>query len=123
MCDQLGLIAGKAVDCAAVADVYPSYADEDRKVADQIVAALDFSGIAIAPAHPPEHASGVKAIAKELAFAKCVIVLWSAQSVQNELVRTEADYARSRDMLVSVVIGEPLLPVKYRDVRVANLTR
>jgi hypothetical protein len=65
----------------------------------------------------------VKAVAKELAFAKCVIVLWSVQSVQNELVRAEADYARSRDMLVSVVIGEPLLPVKYRDVQVANLTR
>ena len=102
-----------------VANVFLSYAEQDGTVADQIVAALRLSGIAVSPAHPPQPPAGVKTVAKELTFAKCVVVLWSEHSVQNELVRAEADYARSRDILVSAVIGKPL---GVRDLWFANLT-
>jgi hypothetical protein len=62
----------------------------------------------------------VKTVAKELTYAKCVVVLWSEHSVNNELVRAEADYARSRDILVSAVIGK--LPPRFGDEWFANLT-
>ena len=94
--------------------VYLSYAEQDGKVADQIGAALRASGIATAPTHSPQQPPGVKKVARELTSAKCLIVLWSEHSVQNELVRAEADYARGRDVVVSAVIGKPAIPLGFR---------
>jgi hypothetical protein len=105
-----------------VANVFLSYAEQDGKVADQIMAGLRLSSIAVSPTHPPQQPAGMKTVARELTYAKCVVVLWSEHSVQNELVLAEADYARSRDIVVSAVVGKPLLPVGFRDVWFANLT-
>ncbi len=88
-----------------MADVFLSYAEEDAHVAHQIEVALRLSGVAIAPAHPRQQAVGIKAVARELSSAKCVLVLWSDHSVQKELVLAEADYARGRETLVSAVLG------------------
>jgi hypothetical protein len=106
-----------------VADVFLSYAEEDRRVADQIVAAFALSEIAVAPTHPPRPSPGVKTVARELTSAKCVIVLWSDESVQNELILAEADYARTRDIVVSAVIGTSPVPLGFRDVWFADLAR
>jgi len=105
-----------------MAGVYLSYAAQDATLADQIVAALAGSGITVGPTHPPQQPPGVKQVARELTSAKCVVVLWSDSSVQDDLVLAEADYARSRDIVVSAVIGKPLLPLGFRDVWSANLT-
>jgi hypothetical protein len=105
-----------------VTGVFLSYAEQDGKVADRIVAALRHSGIASSPAHPPAQPPGLKTVARELTSAKCVVVLWSEHSVRDELVLAEADYARSRDILVSAVIGKPPLPLGFRDVWFATLT-
>jgi hypothetical protein len=110
------------VDSAAVADVFLSYAEQDREVANQIAAGLRISGIASSPAHPPTQPPGLKTVARELTAAKCVVVLWSEHAVRNELILAEADYARSRDILVSAVIGKPTLPLGFRDVWFATLT-
>jgi hypothetical protein len=105
-----------------VAGVYLSYAEPDGLIAEQIVAALAVSGIAVAPTHPPQQPPSVKKVARELTSASCVIVLWSQHSVKNELVLAEAEYARTRDIVVSAVIGKPPLPLGFRDVWFANLT-
>jgi hypothetical protein len=105
-----------------VAGVFLSYAAQDGRVADQIVAGFRLSGIAVSPAHPPQQPPGAKTVARELTSATCVVVLWSEHAVRNELVLAEADYARSRDILVSAVIGKPPLPLGFRDVWFANLT-
>ena len=86
-----------------MAGVFLSYAEQDGTAADQITAAFRSSGIEVSPTHPPQQSAGVKAVARELTSAKCVIVLWSDHSVRDELVLAEADYARSRDTLVSAV--------------------
>jgi hypothetical protein len=112
-------VVGKLRD---VANVFLSYVEQDSTVADQIVVGLRLGGIAVSPAHPREQPPGVKTVSRELASAKCVIVLWSAHSVQDKLVRAEADYARTRDIVVSAVIGNPELPLGFRDVWFANLT-
>jgi hypothetical protein len=106
-----------------VATVFLSYAEQDTTVADHIAAGLRLRGIVVSPAHPPQQPPGVKAVARTLTSARCVIVLWSEHSVQDELVLAEADYARSRDIVVSAVIGKPLLPLGFRDVWFANLTQ
>jgi hypothetical protein len=98
-----------------VADVFLSYHWSDAKVAEQIAAALRHSGIASSPAHPPAVPPGLKTVARELTSAKCVVVLWSDYSADNELILAEAGYARSRDILVSAVVGNPHLPLGFRD--------
>ena len=103
-----------------VANVFVSYVEQDS-IADQIMVGLRLGGIAVSPAHPPEQPPGVKAVSRQLTSAECVIVLWSEDSVQDKLVRAEADYARTRDIVVSAVIGSPQLPLDPRRV-VANLT-
>jgi hypothetical protein len=112
-------VVGKLRD---MANVFLSYVEQDSTVADQIVVGLRLGGIAVSAAHPPEQPPGVKAVSRELTSAKCVIVLWSEHSVQDKLVRAEADYARTRDIVVSAVIGNPQLPLGFRDVWFANLT-
>ena len=105
-----------------MAGVFLSYAEQDGKVADQITAGFRLSGIEVSAAHPPAQPPGLKRVARELKSAKCVIVLWSDHSVRDELVLAEADYARSRDILVSAVIGKPPLPLGFRDAWFATLT-
>ena len=101
--------------------VFLSFAAQDEKVASLIVTALAASGIPIAPAHPQPQPA-LKQVARELTSAGCLVVLWSRQSVKNDLVLAEADYARTRDILVSAVIGKPSLPLRFRDASFANLT-
>ena len=110
------------LDSAAVADVFLSYAERDTDLAQQIMAALRVTGIPILPARPLEQPPNVKAVARELTSAKCLIVLWSDDSVQDESVLAEADYAARRKILVSVVTGTPTLPMRYRDTALAGLT-
>jgi hypothetical protein len=105
-----------------VANVFLSYSKQDSDVAGQIILGLRHGGIVASPAHLPEQPPGVKAVSRELTSAKCVIVLWSEHSVQDKLVRAEADYARTRGIVVSAVIGSPELPPTFREVRSANLT-
>lgn len=105
-----------------MAEIFLSYAEQDSEVAAQLETAFRQSGLAIAPAHSPQQPPGMKRVARELTAAKCVIVLWSDHAAQNELILAEADYARSRDIVVSAVIGNPPLPVGFRDVFFANLT-
>ena len=105
-----------------MAGVFLSYAEQDRAVADQITAGLRSSGIEVSPTHSLRQPVGVKTVARELTSAKCVIVLWSEHSVRDDLVLAEADYARSRDTVVSAVTGNPRLPLGFRDAWFARLT-
>jgi len=102
-----------------VGGVFLSYAAQDEKVASLIVTAFAASGVPISPAHPKPQPA-LKQVARELTSARCLVVLWSQHSVKNDLVLAEADYARTRDIVVSAVIGKPSLP--FRDASVANLT-
>jgi len=105
-----------------VADVFLSYADEDSHVANQIAAGLRLSGIAVSPAHPPQQTRGVKAVARELAAAKCLLVLWSEHSVRNELIKAEAHYARDRGVIVSAMLSQQHVPTTFRGESCADLT-
>jgi len=104
-----------------VGGVFLSYAAQDEKVASLIVTALATSGVPISPAHPQPQPA-LKQVARELTSARCLVVLWSQHSVKNDLVLAEADYARTRDIVVSAVIGKPPLPLGFRDAWFANLT-
>ena len=60
-------------------------------------------------------------IEKALHEAKCILVLWSEQSVQSRYVRDEATYALERNKLVPVAIENVTLPFRFSGVQTSSL--
>lgn len=114
----MGVIAGKAVNCAAVADVFISYATRDRDRANQFARALLKSKISVwsDPGIPARGAiaNRLKAdkIKGELSRAKCVLVLWSRHSVRSVSVRDQANAGHERGVLLPVFVER----LDHRDV-------
>ena len=101
-------------DDAAV-DVFVSYAQEDRAVAEHIVGVLRRR-----PVHvwwDPHIEVGDRfdvTIERALACAKCVVVLWSAASIDSRWVRAEASDAATRGVLCPVRIEPVTIPLEFR---------
>jgi hypothetical protein len=53
--------------------------------------------------------------------ARCVIVLWSKDSIQSEWVRVEANEARQRGILVPALLDDVKIPLPFRGIQAANL--
>jgi len=61
-------------------------------------------------------------IEKELRVTRCIVVLWSQQSVQSRWVKAEANVGLERDILVPAVIeNEVQIPWAFRRVEAAQL--
>lgn len=105
-----------------MADVVLGYVALDQRVASRIATALSESGISVMSSAPATADDREVPLSPEFAAVDCVVVVWSEHSVKNEIVLGEAEAARSREALVSVMIGKPRLPIGFRDVWYANLT-
>jgi TIR domain-containing protein len=105
-----------------VADVFISYASQDRERAEQLAAALAPRGwsvwwdrrIVAGQAYD-------QAIERELEAARSVVVLWSAHSITSEWVKNEAAVASERGVLVPARIEDVKLPLEFRRRQAANL--
>ena len=60
-------------------------------------------------------------IEEALANAKCVIVLWSRESVQSEWVKAEASEAAKRRVLVPILADDVRIPLEFRRIQSARL--
>ena len=56
-----------------------------------------------------------------LADARCVIAVWSQSSIQSDWVRSEADEARRRGILVPALVDDVDVPLPFRRIQAANL--
>ena len=56
-----------------------------------------------------------------LADARCVIVLWSLDSIRSDWVRAEADDAKQRGILVPVLLDDMRIPLAFRGIQAAHL--
>jgi hypothetical protein len=105
-----------------MSDVFLSYATEDRGRLGPIVAALESRGWTvwwdrtIAPG-----LSFDREIERALNAAKCVVVLWSASSVESDWVKIEAAEAAGRRVLVPAMIDEVVIPLEFRRIQAARL--
>ena len=105
-----------------MADIFISYASEDRERVTALVARLRGKGWSvwwdehITPGH-----SFPAVIEKELQEARCVVVLWSTASVGKKWVREEASVGEERQVLVPAMIDVVPLPFGFRTVQTANL--
>jgi len=105
-----------------MADIFISYANEDRERAGRIAGALESCGwsvwwdrkIVVGQAFD-------KAIELELEAARCVIVLWSQKSIDSEWVKNEAAAGAERGVLVPALIDRVKLPIEFRRRQTADL--
>jgi len=105
-----------------MADIFISYASEDRQRAHALAETLGARGWSVWwDREIPIGQAFDEVIEKALAGAKCVIVLWSAVSVASEWVRNEASEAKRRGILVPVFIDPVDAPLAFRLLNGADL--
>src|SRR4029453_2957991 len=105
-----------------MADVFLSYAREDRDAAFVLARTLEACGWSVwwdREIHPGEAFD--QAIERELAAARAVVVLWSERSVASEWVKNEAAEAAARGVLVPALLDATKLPLEFRRRQAADL--
>jgi len=106
-----------------MADIFISYASEDRERAKTLAQALEGEGWSVwwdrlIPFGKPFD----EVIQENLHAARCVIVLWTHDSVASKWVRSEAAAAEERHTLVPVILDEDVqLPLAFKLLQCANL--
>ena len=106
-----------------MADVFISYAREDRPFAARLAHALESGGRSVW--WDREILPGrdfAELISTELAQAKAVVVVWSAVSSRSGWVRDEAHEGLERGVLVPVLSGVTEPPIGYRSIHSVDLT-
>jgi hypothetical protein len=104
-------------------DVFVSYARPDGVTAERLAAALRACGWSVwvdSALQAGEYWD--ETIEAALREARCVVVLWSKASVQSHWVRTEAEQARQRGILVPARIASIELPYGFARLHTADLS-
>jgi hypothetical protein len=105
-----------------VADVFLSYAREDKETAHRLADALEARGFDVWwDAEIPPGETWDRMIERELAAARCAVVLWSRVSVAKTWVRTEATEAQKRSVLIPVLIDDVEQPIAFRLTQTVSL--
>ncbi len=105
-----------------MADVFISYASEDRERAAKLANALGERGWSVWWDRKIVAGQAFdQVIERELETAKSVVVLWSIHSVESEWVKNEASAASERRVLVPALIDSVKLPLEFRRKQTADL--
>ena len=98
-----------------MADIFISYAREDRAAIEPLSLALEAVGLTVWWDRDIDGGAEFSAlIEKELEAARTVIVAWSAHSISSHWVRDEADFARGEQKLLPISIDGSLPPLGFR---------
>lgn len=103
-------------------DIFISYAQDDRAWAEVFVRALEDRGWTVwwdrrIPVGDPFD----EVIERQLAGARCAVVIWSQTSMRSRWVRSEAAAAEKRGILVPIVIDDSDLPLGFDVLQTASL--
>lgn len=105
-----------------MANIFLSYAREDREAAERLARALEARGWSVW--WDPEILPGEswdEVIERELNDSRCVLVLWSRTSVRKHWVKVEAEEGRKRRILLPVLIDDCSPPLAFRAIQAAPL--
>jgi hypothetical protein len=107
-----------------LSDIFISYASADRERARVIAEALAARGFSVwwDRVIPPGRQFD-EVIEEALDASRCVVVLWSKTSVGSTWVKTEAAEAMSRKALIPAIIEEVKIPLEFRRLQAADLSR
>src|SRR5215813_1838412 len=107
-----------------MADIFISYAHEDRPFVRQIVAALETEGFTVWWDHTiPPGKTWNTFLANELDAARACIVVWSRNSVISKWVLEEASVAEHADKLLPVLIDNSRPPMGFLRLQAAQLAQ
>jgi adenylate cyclase len=105
-----------------MSDVFISYARSTADHARRIADALRGLGYRVwRDDELPQHKSYADVIEERLTGAKAVVVIWSAEAVKSEWVRSEANRAREDHKLVQLSVDGSRLPMPFDQVQCADL--
>jgi hypothetical protein len=106
-----------------MADVFVSYKREDRARAAEIANAIRAQGYSVFFDVEIDVGDSWDArIERELAEARCVVVLWSPRSRDSRWVRNEARDGQGRRVLAPVIIDHCKVPIEFSDVQATDLS-
>lgn len=105
-------------------DVFISYASTDREHAARLAGTLAGAGYTVwwDRTIPPGRVFD-EVIQEAIEAARCMVVLWSAQSVKSNWVKTEAAEGAARQRLLPVLIESVAPPIEFKRIQAANLAR
>ncbi len=104
-----------------MADVYLSYAREDRRLAERIADELGGRGLSVwwdVQLTPGQ--SWDRVIGRELDAAKAVVALFTENSVHSNFIREEASVGQSQGKLIPVVFGQVVAPIGFHRIATIN---
>jgi hypothetical protein len=106
-----------------MADIFLSYAKEDRDVARRLSRRLIEAGWTVWwDRRIPAGRTWRRMLESALREMRCMVVLWSSHSIESDWVKEEAEEARLRKKLVPVLIEVVIPPVGFRTIQAADLT-
>ena len=106
-----------------MADVFLSYAREDRDKADHIARMLESEGFDVFWDNEiPPGSSWADFIESKLRSAKAMIVLWSESSTTSQWVREEARLGRDAGKLIPAALDSSSPPFGFGEVQSADLS-
>lgn len=105
-----------------MADIFLSYNEKDRDTVRRLAQALQQEGWSVWwDRRIPAGQTWRSVLEAELQSMRCMVVLWSANSVHSEWVCEEAAEARQLGRLVPVAIDKARPPAGFRELQAADL--
>jgi adenylate cyclase len=106
-----------------VNDVFISYARSTEAHAKRVADALRALGYAVwSDEDLPAHRAYADVIQERLDAAKAVVVIWSADAVKSEWVRSEANRARETHKLVQIAFEPVMPPMPFDQIQCADVS-
>lgn len=106
-----------------MADIFLSYAKEDRDVARKLSRLLVKAGWTVWwDRRIPAGRTWRRMLETALRDMRCMVVLWSSHSIESDWVKEEAEEGRMRRKLLPVLIETVNPPVGFRTIQAADLT-
>jgi hypothetical protein len=105
-----------------MSDIFISYAREDKSRVQTLAKALEDSGWSVWwDPHIPTGKRFDEVIEQAISAAKCIIVVWSKNSVSSTFVRAEASDGADRQVLLPVMIDDVKIPLAFRQIQTVRL--
>lgn len=105
-------------------DVFVSYASEDRARVAPLVSAMEASGLSVWWDRAIQVGTSYDdAIEAALNEARCVVTVWTKQSIRSRWVKNESMVGLERGLLVPVLLDDVEPPVAFKTTQMADLRR